>query len=297
MAEAILLPPGRIQELTCDSGTVAKFPTGSTIQPQADGGGVFVILNDGNKILLGPMKAGVFELPALCKGSEETVSLEVVAPNPPQGPVQYKAMNSAEMAYPLWMWIALGLALLLICLSPFLVSAFRKRKRRGERPSVLRMRKPIEVRMKSFLAEMNAKKVALKDDKKAVQSLYSEGIQNLRRLIQKSLGFKAPGATLKEFPVEVKSRLRSGKLSITQQDVARLEALFSQAFAVVYSQEVPAESSRVAFLKSLGDFYTLFAENIARRTEKENSQKKKKFSLPGKSKVRSSSKKAGAKKT
>lgn len=281
MSDSLLLPPGRMQEITCDSGTVKNFTTGSTLLSTEDGGGLFVVLNDGQKIILGPLKAGQYELPVLCLDSEENLKLEVVPPNPPQGPVQYKAMNSAEMAYPTWLWILLAVVIAVVTAIVFFVRAWKRRKKSGIKAPILKVRKPIEVKMKNFLSEMNAKKIATKADLKSTQRMYSDGVKYLRRLIQKSLGFKAPGATLKEFPVEVKTRLRKSSIQISQQDVARLESLFSQAHSVIYSSQVPAETSRVAYLNNLGEFYKIFADDIAQKANNDATKSKKKFSFGG----------------
>ncbi len=284
MPQKILIPPGKTQTITCPDGNAPLVKQGDLL-PNHETPNIYVVDVKGQNIILGPTKAGLYDLPALCQELEQTWTVEVVAPNPQQVSKKMFPISPYAIAYPGWLWIALAIALLSIALLALLIAQIKKNKDKlknlGQR---VRIRKTPTQKMDSFLTQATRDKVETAQDNKTAEFLYGDGTKHLRAVIQQAVKFKAPGATRREFVVVLKQNLGNTPNLITTQQMSQLESLFMQSSQVDYSGDSPSPQHRAAFLRQLKEFSELFIKEI-------QSQELKSASVGKKSKFRKADKK------
>ncbi|NCN42463.1 hypothetical protein GW916_14595 [bacterium] len=262
MAQNLLIPPGRSQTITCPEGKTPLVKTGDLL-PNAKEPNIFVIQVDGQSILLGPIKVGVHELPALCQGLDQTWTVEIIPPNPEKLKKEFSPSAPFELGYPSWIWVALALGILAII--GIIAGVFQIRKNKDRIKAFgrnVRIRKNPIQRMEAFLVQAERDKVDEGNDSKTAGFLYGDGIKHLRPLIQKLYQFKAPGATRKEFIALLKQNVARQPSLMNPQQIAQLESLFMQSSQVDYSDAKPAPHLRAAFLRQLKEFSSLFINKI-----------------------------------
>ena len=262
MAKKILLPPGRTQKISCPEGNKPAVEQGDLL-PNKKEAKVYIVKVDGQDIYLGPISAGQHELPQLCLGLEQSWTLEVVAPDPKQVEKNFQPVSPTQLLYPSWIWLALAVVVALSFLLGFIIVQIKRNKdslkslgKKG------RIRKTPIQKMEAFFVKVKRDNIIESTDTKSASFLYGDGIKHLRPLIQQALGFKAPGATRKEFIIYIKDGLRKHPQLLTPQKTSLLESLFMQSSQVDYSDDTPSPQLKSAFQNQLKEFSSVFIEKI-----------------------------------
>jgi hypothetical protein len=250
------IKPGDLIELSCPAGSTPQVAVGSTLPLEVadkDRSLVVVAVN-GNKATLGPLKAGEFHVALPCTNSQTSeLDYKITALDPQHLPDKAPPLGPVALAYPLWLWIALGIIFMAIAMSAFVI--WRRLRKKFAPPPSARNEPTIAADeiFYNFLRQAESNKLTEKSDPVSTQNLFGKGNESLRAYLEYKLGFRASWATTVEFLGTLKVVLmRSGSLKNLAQPV---ETLLHQADVVRFSNDNPSVETRRNFLKGLKDVY------------------------------------------
>lgn len=282
MEDAILIPPGKTQDIKCPEGTRPIPKAGSFLPTEGKDANFVVVSVSEQTIVLGPLKAGEITLNNICRDGD-VLNFRIEAPDPQTLKKDLVPLGPNAVPYPLWLWAIPVLILLLLGALIYLIKRFADaRKRKTPIRRVLRKRSPVE-KMDDFIARVERELLLEKADIKSSQFIYAEGITCMRVLLQKGLGFKNVGATTTEFIGEFKSQLLKKPGLLNQAQVAKLESLFMQSKQVTYARENPDSLTKRAFFKLLCESYQDLKIKLGPLTAPVVAQRKRRIPIPKRS--------------
>ncbi len=239
---------GEAIEVACPEGTQVVQVPGFAYP---DDKPVFMVIDvKDNRAWVGPTATGNVRGFLQCSdGSESDFRIEL--PHLDANALPEKAPPAAPVAltYPLWFWIALGLAVAalvaLLWRSVVFVRELRAAKaapRKGKRAKAPPV--PADEAFDRYLAE------AAGIDEREV---FGRGAERLRAYLELSLGFSAAADTTREFIASAKAALMVNRAVAEQapEAPAQIERALLQADQVRFASERPDQATRERFVEEL----------------------------------------------
>ncbi len=254
--------PGDTISFECPPGSSAIYKSDQLIPNEKDAL-LYVISEVDGKYLLGPVRAGKFEGITLCtpESAEGTLAYELMLP--PQAPQAGPPLTPLPIAFP-WIWFLKIVLGLVIATTLILGSILWWRRRRLQTLAPKKAKKKRLSPKEAFESWIQTQKTALPKVEAQLElqkDLYFEGFRKLRLYLESYFEFYVPGATSKEFIVELKTALlvrrqRYPAEKIPENLADRVESLVSQCDNAVYAKTQFDPSVVKAFVEQLKMIFT-----------------------------------------
>jgi hypothetical protein len=247
---SINIKPGDILELSCSGMATPQVAAGQIFPAEAKEKSFVIVSVNGSKTIVGPVRAGEFEVLIPCSDGQiikETFNVKATPQD--QLPPKQSPVLPIDLSFPIWFWIALALSIFTMCGIIFGTARYFNKKK----IPVLKNNEPPPLNgdeiLMNYFRTVEGARWAERDDLHVVTELYSKGNDALRAFLEHRFHFKASWATTSEFLGTLKTSLMgfSGLNELSHS----VETLLSQADLVRFSKDLPPLEVRKNFLLNL----------------------------------------------
>jgi len=246
----IKVTPGSMVELECPESSLPLVKVGESYPLEAKEKQYSIIFIKDRLVGIGPQSAGDYEIRIKCSnGTEQSQSISLVALNQNELPEKEPPVNPFGLAFPMWFWIAILLAILFIAGGVWAVLRKISKKQAQPKKETEDAEATGQELLENYFRVMERGKWTSKEDPQAISELYSKGQEYLRAFLEYRLRFKASWATSHEFLGALKSAVLS--FPSLHEISFQVEGLLNQADLVRFSKDTPPAEARENFIKNL----------------------------------------------